>query len=102
MRPIFPDLRLNYYFSYSLIQPVRRTGNGAAGVYHKVGFNRFLCRLGSMFWGFEPSWHKNIEKSHRNFSFSKNYVFMFYVLIDDDDDDVDVTRGLSAADFDKN
>jgi len=28
--------------------------------------------------------------------------FMFYVLIDDDDDDVDVTRGLSAADFDKN
>ena len=22
MRPIFPDLRLNYYFSYSLIQPV--------------------------------------------------------------------------------
>ena len=68
----------------------------------KVGFNRFLCRLGSMFWGFEPSWHKNIEKSHRNFSFSKNYVFMFYVLIDDDDDDVDVTRGLSAADFDKN
>ena len=55
-----------------------------------------------MFWGFEQSWHKTIEKSHRNFSFSKNYVFLFYVLIDDDDDDVDVTRGLSAADFDKN
>ena len=34
---------------------------------------------------------------NRNFSFSKNYVFLFYVLIDDDDDDVDVTRGLSAA-----
>ena len=49
-----------------------------------------------------PSWHKNIEKYHRNFSSNKNYVFMFYVLIDDDDDDVDVTRGLSAADFDKN
>ena len=45
-----------------------------------------------MFWGFEHSWHKNIEKLHRNFSSNKNYVFMFYVLIDDDDDDVDVSR----------
>ena len=61
-----------------------------------------MSSLCSMFWGFEQSWHKTIEKSHRNFSFSKNYVFLFYVLIDDDDDDVDVTRGLSAADFDKN
>ena len=33
-----------------------------------------------------------LEKYHRNFSSNKNYVFMFYVLIDDDDDDVDVSR----------
>jgi len=57
----------------------------------KVGFNRFLCRLCSVFWDLNTVGRQNTEKYHRNFSFSRNCVSVFYVLNDDDDDDVDVS-----------